>query len=258
MTKQIKIVHVDDQQETLDGFKKLVSERDDIEYVHGFTDPMDACQYLIRQKGNIDIVFLDVEMEEKNGLWMAEQLKMLPINIIFLTSHTQYTMQAFEVCAMDYIIKPATMRALNDVLLRYQIRKLKNYEVQKQQLDEFYNQYVLAKQLPKRIFVSTIGEIIIVPVDKIVYFEASENYTILHEEDGKKHMSSKRISFYEELLSVHSDFVRIHRCYIINKNFIASILRDSHRARFAAIMTNGETLEISYKKRDEIIEKLES
>lgn len=257
MTK-INIIHVDDQQETINSFQQLMSTRDDINYIRSFTKAIDACHFLLQNKGAVDIAFLDVEMGVQNGLWLAEQLKTLPVNIIFLTSHTEYVMQAFEVCAIDYILKPATMQRLDEVLLRYQTRQLKNYEMQQQQMSELYNTFLQTKTPPKRIFLSTVGEIIVVQVDEIMYLEANDNYTMIHLKEGAKHLSTKRISIYEETLSLHLDFVRIHRSYIVNKNYVKSILRDGRKQRFAAIMTNAQELEISFKKREEIIASLES
>lgn len=253
MNTPIKIVHIDDEQETLDSFRQLVVGMEGIEYLRGFTDPKDAVRYLSIHKADIAIV--DIEMSNEDGFWLASQIRHLPVDIIFLSSHSEFAVRAFEACALDFIVKPATTRNISELLVRHQMRQARHTQ-HFDRIAEMYEHYLPDAAVPKRIFINTVGEITVVMLSEVLYFSAAHNYTGVYMKDGTKHITSKQLKVYEAALENHPDFVRIHRSHIVNKNFVRSIQRESRKHQVSVIMNDGADLEISFQKKEEIIKLL--
>lgn len=252
MPSPIRIVHVDDEPESLDLLRALLSGVDGVEYLKGFTDPKAAALYLGGQPA--DIAILDIEMSGEDGFWLADQIKHLPLDIVFLSSHSEFAINAFEACALDFIVKPATPRNISELLLRYNSRRQKA-RLQAAQIAEMRDGY-LAHAAPSRLFINTVNSTELVMLDEVLYLTASQNYTEVHLKDGSKHTSSKQLKIYEDALVHHPGFVRIHRSHMVQKSFVRSILRDSRRHRVAVVMSDGRELEISFQKKDEILQAL--
>lgn len=126
----MKVVLIDDEQHAIDVFEMLVKEIDDIEIVGTYTDAKFA--FLDMERLDVDVVFLDMEMGDVHGLAYAEELmlKFPKVEVVFVTAHPQYALEAFEVNAIDYLLKPVklvrlqkTIRKLNEKQQRFEQQK---------------------------------------------------------------------------------------------------------------------------------------
>ena len=247
-------MHIDDDPGALQAMQAMLEDMPQTEYLGGFTTP-DAGIRFIKQN-NADILFLDIEMPGHDGLWVANELKDVAIDIIFYTSHTGYALQAFEACAIDYLLKPADEEKLREILDKYRNRKVKDLSKQNEQIQEYYNRYMQQRERPARIFVNVAGQIIVVALNEVLYFQASDNYTFVVLNNGKKHIVSKPVKTYEEALRYNPDFLRIHRSYIVNKNFVSIIDRDKTTRRISFTLHNGEVLPSAFKTKEEVMVEL--
>jgi two-component system LytT family response regulator len=253
-SKQVNIVHVDDSPGSLKAFREAITRFPGIQYLQGFTNPEDALEYV--NENAIDIVFLDVEMPGKDGIWLADKLKEKEIAIVFLTSHTQYAIHAFEACALDYIVKPADDSSISKMIKIYGVFRQASHNCRCEQIDELQERYQQPSRVPQRIFVNIVGQTRIVKLEEVLYFMANANYTIIVMKDGTRLTTSKTIKTYDEAITGHPDFLRIHRSYIVNKNSVCSIIKKGKQHRFYVEMANNDRLEISYVRKDEILEQL--
>lgn len=247
---QINIIHIDDDTKTLDYCKKIFTNHPALNYRGGFTKPSDAIDFLANEQ--IDLVFCDIEMPTHNGLWVANHLP-YKIPIVFVTAHTGYAVDAFEACALHYLIKPFSASQLANVLERFNPKELKNVNLQ-EQVSQFYNNYLPQNNTtyPNKIYISGIGKIIIIDLSNVLYIEGLNNYTKFVMLNKEEHTSSKNLKNYTDALTYHPSFVRIHRSYLVNKNNVIKIHKHSNQQWYAE-MSNGEKLELSKNRLDEIL-----
>lgn len=254
---KIRIVQVDDQLAQLETVKNLLTGFKNIELVNQFTSATEALDFILAN--DIDLAILDIEMPDKDGFWLAKKLTTTNTLIVFLTSHPQYTLQAFEACAIHYILKPITKKLLEEVINRSaKIKGLnaeKNTVIQSKQITELIENYLDKTSYPKRIFINNIQKTTILKLDEVLYMTSAGSYTVFKTIHGEKFTSSKLLKTYCDALQNHPDFIRIHRANLINKKYVKSILRDKHKIIIQ--MSNDEELEASTQKREEIYKLLE-
>ncbi|HSW67082.1 MAG TPA: response regulator [Bacteroidales bacterium] len=185
-----------------------------------------------------DLVFLDVQMPRIDGFELLELLDNKP-HIIFATAFDQYAIRAFEMNAVDYLLKPFSkerfLQALSKVGQRIQLQQPQPLEKLQQQLDN--QEHTL-----DRVVVRVGSKIIIIPVEKIYYFEAQDDYVLVCSELGR-HLKEKTMKYFEEHLP-GSEFLRIHRKYIINITCATSVdlyEKNTH----LVVMKNGDKLRAS-------------
>lgn len=253
--QSIKIIHIDDHIETLAYCKKVIISNPHLKYCGGFTNANDAIDFLIDEK--IDLIFCDIEMPEHNGIWLANHLP-YTLPIIFLTAHAGFAVEAFEACALHYLIKPLSAQQLNTAIERFKNQELKHTH-QGEQISQLYNQYLPQNThaYPTRVYINNIGKIIIINLQDLLYMVGSGNYTKFIMLDGEVHTSSKNLKVYTDAIAHHPNFVRIHRSYLVNKNFVKQIHKTNNQQWFVQ-MTNNEKLELSKGRIDEILEQLQN
>jgi two-component system LytT family response regulator len=195
-----------------------------------------------------DIIFLDIQMPGLSGLEVAYQLRKTNSLIIFSTAFDQYAIQAFEVEALDYLIKPFTDKRFNEVLERAKkMIELNQRKVFSDRVERMYQSYS-QKTTP------TISELVIpnkgledrVPVSEIIYFESSSVYVIIHTKQ-KQFIYRSALELLSKQLP--KQFIRIHRSLIINFDLILSS-RYLNNNTFSFKMKNEKELisSRSYKK----------
>ncbi len=195
-----------------------------------------------------DIIFLDIQMPGMTGMDVAYQLRKTDSLIIFSTAYDQYAIQAFEVEALDYLIKPFTNKRFEEVLARAKkMIEMNQRNVFSQRVERLYKSYNQSSS-PK------ITEIVIlnkgledrIPVTDILYIESSSVYVIIH---TKRKQYIYRIALETLSSQLPKNFIRIHRSFIINSNFIAKS-KYLNNNTFSFQMINEKVLKSSrtYKK----------
>lgn len=119
----ITAIHIDDDIRSIELMKLAAADVKELELKASFLSGKEALKWL--RENTADIVFLDVEMPEKNGIDLAHEMGTIPSEIIFITAHTGFAVNAFEACALDYLIKPIFPEKLRHCLERYLFRKNK-------------------------------------------------------------------------------------------------------------------------------------
>ncbi|QCX00673.1 response regulator transcription factor [Aggregatimonas sangjinii] len=172
---------------------------------------------LVLKKMRPDIIFLDMNLEGKNSFRVLEKLAYLhEIEIIIISSHTEYAVEAFKHLVTDYLLKPLKPESL--VLA---VKKAKR-NIELSNLASQENDFLDNSTPLKQIAIPSTNEVQIVPVDQVLYLESDGRYTIFHLEDKTTKMASKNIGEYEKLLT-NNHFFRIHHSLLVNMNFAVNI-----------------------------------
>lgn len=252
--QKIKVIHIDDDVEIIDFYKQSFFTHPMLQYEGGFTNANDAIAYLSTEK--IDLVFCDIEMPQHNGLWLANNLP-YAVPVVFITAHAGFAVDAFEACALHYLIKPLSMAMLNDVVERFLKQSMTPYFF-KEQVSQFYNNYLPQSQQkhPSKVYINNVGKIIIVNLQETMCLVGAGVYTKFSMIDGVIHTSSKNLKIYADALVHHPDFIRIHRSYLVNKNYVTQIHKTKNQQWFVE-MKNKEKFELSKGRIEEILEQLQ-
>ncbi|MGY5351462.1 LytR/AlgR family response regulator transcription factor [Wenyingzhuangia sp. IMCC45533] len=213
--KKIKAIIVDDE----------LSARENLVYLlNNFcTDivPVDTCcnvdeAIMSIDKNQPDVVFLDIEMPQKNGFQLLKEFSDINFQIVFVTAYDQYAIKAFEVSALDYLLKPVDIDRL--VETENKIKQQHTIHNFKSRIDTFKAN----RKKVTKISIPYKSDYVIINVDDIICIEADRMYSHIYLKEGKKYTAAKKLSYYEELFFEISNFNRVHRSWIANLSEVTS------------------------------------
>lgn len=168
---------------------------------------------------NPDIVFLDIEMPGQSGLNLLDYFDEIEITfeIIFITAYNNYAIQAFKLSAIDYLLKPIEVNDLTQAIELFEKNKTRNqYQFLK---------HNISSSPQKKIGLNTVGSIVYISLESILFFEADGSYTKVVLVDGKQIIASKVLKHFEHILGENLNFFRCHKSYMINVNHIDEYVR---------------------------------
>jgi two-component system LytT family response regulator len=248
MESKIKVIITDDEIMARTLLESMLQEFcADIEIVALCEDIPSTVKAIHKYKP--DIVFMDIEMPGYSGLELLNffSAEDVDFSIIFITAYHQYALQAFKLSAVDYLLKPLEPDALIESVERYRSTRARFHF-------DLLKHNVTAGTL-KRLAVSGLNALRFVEIDSIVWLKAEGSYTELHIADGSKITSSKNLKAYENMLSVSPEFFRCHKSYIVNVNYIQSLVRADGGS---LVLKNGHSIDISQDKVQELIQRMQS
>jgi len=237
-TNTLRAMIVDDQELARGYLRELLQAHPEIEITAECANGFEAVKAVAESPP--DLLFLDVQMPKLDGfevLELIDQTQASPPAVIFVTAYDQYAMRAFDAHAVDYLLKPFSAERLERALARAKSR-----------LGEGRLPAGLAAEArppserPQRIVVKDGTRVHIIPLDKLDYVEAQDDYVALHS-GGKSYLKQQPIASLEATLD-GAKFVRIHRSAIVNLERIARIEPYAKESRIA-ILTDGTRLPVS-------------
>lgn len=223
--------------------KEYLKPYSDITVVEECNDGFEGLKAI--QQHAPDLIFLDIQMPKINGFEMLELIDNPP-QVIFTTAFEEYAIKAFDAHAADYLLKPFSKERFDKAMQKLQLPRVN------------VTQAIIetALQSPiqnNRIVVKDNGKIKIIPVAKVQYLEAADDYVKIFTGDGN-FLKKKTMQYFESSLPPQ-EFIRIHRSYIINAQLITRIdqhEKDSH----LVLLTTGVRLPVSkagYAKLKEVL-----
>lgn len=234
--KKFSCIAVDDSSIQLTLLKNYIQKTPNLELLAIFANPIEAYHFL--QKNNIDILLLDIDMPEMSGLDLLKMLKKQPATIL-ITSKTEFALQAFELDAIDYIVKPPEYP-----------RFLKAIQKAIQFLEVEEKENISSDSGASEIFVKVSGKLIRLPLNEILFIEALSDYVLIHTEDKRQYVVYATMKYFEEKLSAYKQFKRIHRSYIVNMQKVKSIEENQ------SVLIGEKTLPIGNTYREEFLKNL--
>lgn len=244
----LRVILIDDEKAALNTLKKKIEMYcSNVEILAECQSAKDGLVAINSLKP--DLIFLDIEMPWMNGFEMLACLgDNIEFNVVFVTAYDQYAIQAFKVKAIDYLLKPVDKDDLIECVSR--IESYTN-KFNKTSFDGLMTEFEKPIQ-SNRVMIHSSEGIEVLKLDEILYCKASSNYTFLFTVDGRKIIVSKTLSSMEKILN-SKYFLRIHKSYIANLGFVQ---RFSNLDGGELILTNGETIPVSRRKKDEVLEAI--
>jgi two-component system LytT family response regulator len=244
----LKSVIVDDESKSGESLKILIEDFcDDVE-VSAICKSVDEAIIAVRQF-QPDVVFLDIQMQRETGFDLLEKLPEIHFEVVFTTAHSEYAIKAFKFSAIDYLLKPIDLEELKASLEKVRKKVGQGIGARLQQL--MRNLRETSGENFKLALPTTDG-LFFVKVSSIVYCEASSNYTEIITDDGRKHLVSRTLKEYDDMLSEYN-FYRIHNSYLINLNAVKKYIRGEGGS---VIMTTGQSLDVSKRKKEGFLARI--
>ncbi len=217
MKAKITAIIIDDETLARELIKKFAGYRSNIEVISECSNGFDAIKKINESKP--DLIFLDIQMPKINGFEMLELLENPPV-IIFTTAYDQYALKAFEVNAVDYLLKPFSQERFDEALNKAYLY-LENKSLQERKIKALVRVNDEKEDFLERVVVKDNQDISIIPVENIRWLEAQDDYVMIHTHQ-KKYLKQKTMKYFEEHLNP-KDFIRIHRSFIVSLKEIKKI-----------------------------------
>ncbi|MEK4972621.1 DNA-binding response regulator [Niallia circulans] len=239
----IKALIVEDEPLARDELKYLLKRSSKIEIV-AECDDLETALYIIDNQ-KIDVIFLDIQLGEDNGMNLAEQLKHTANRpeIVFATAYDEYALQAFDVNAVDYILKPFEEERINQTILKLQNKRSQTTE---ETIGKSVNKSPLQSN---KLAVTANDKIKIIDLDKIIYISAQNGKTLLITEEEELVITFTLTQLEQKL--VNSPIMKVHRSYLVNKEKICEI-EPWFNSTYLLCMNNGEKVPLSRNYTKEV------
>jgi len=245
--EKLKVLIIDDEEDARDILERQLNRLGDI-IVSGKASGVDeALDMIVRT--NPDIVFLDVQMPEKDGFELIKDLKKfnLKTTVIFVTAHNEYAIKAVKVAAFDYLLKPVVFDELKEAVFRFRCEQKQGSK--KNDIDILLE--TLGKQ-QKICFNTRTGYIYISP-EEILFCHADVNYTKIYFGQDRDEVVTINIGKVEELLH-QSRFFRINRSHLINLDYL---VKADRKTKTCELFKDNESFTIpAPHKQIRLLEKL--
>jgi two-component system LytT family response regulator len=246
----ISTILVDDEERGLNTLKKLLHEYcPELKIVAECPDAEMA-----REKIELlepQLVFLDISLPGKSSFDLLAELDKINFEIIFVTAHDQYTLQAFQYSAIDYLMKPIDEDLLV-AAVRRAAKRISANSVNDNISTLIHNLKKTHSVEDMKLCVPSVKGFQVVDLKEILYCEASGSYTNIYFADRHTICSAKTIHEYEELLS-DAGFVRVHKSFLLNLRHVKEYLRGEGGA---VILSNNKEVEVSRRKKDYFLSRM--
>jgi two-component system LytT family response regulator len=236
--KKLRTVIIDDEAPARELMRYYLKDSPELDIIAECSDGFSGLKTISELKP--DLVFLDIQMPRLTGFELIEVMTEKPA-IIFTTAYDQFAIKAFEMNAVDYLLKPFPKERLREAI----IKVIKRSDSEK---TERIPPARLIEKMPEqagplnRIVVRKGNAINLIPIDQVRYIAAEDDYVMVYHSAGKA-LKQQTMKFYEDNLP-GTDFVRVHRSYIVriqDINRIEPYGKDNH----VAILKSGEKLPVS-------------
>jgi two-component system LytT family response regulator len=231
----IRALIIDDEQLARELIKNYLKNYPDIQIVGECENGFEGARQI--PELNPDLVFLDIQMPKLNGFEMLEIIENPP-EIIFITAHNDFAIKAFEMNAVDYLLKPYAQDRLFAAVQKAADKIRSGGKDNK--ITQLLQQPLVDKL--ERIVVKSGTKIKVIPVEKIFYLEAQDDYIMIYTDEGK-HLKQGTMKYYEDRLD-QSKFIRVHRSYIVRLDQIVQ-LEPYAKDNYILKLKNGTALKIS-------------
>lgn len=220
--KRIKALLVDDETKARMSLEKLLTRFcPEVDIAGKAANVDEAIQQVYLHQP--DVIFLDIEMPEKSGFTLIHAFEKVNFHVVFVTAYDYYAVKAFEVSAVDYLLKPVDVERLKEATQKV---------VAQQHRQEYSNRFeavesnIQGKEL-KKLAIPYKDDYAIVNIDNILNIEAARMYSIISVSDTPKqtikhYTYSKELKYFEVLFEQVPNFIRVHRSWMINTRYITS------------------------------------
>lgn len=229
----INCIIIDDEPLARKGLKEYIADVDFLRLLGDFEGPLQARELL--GKGEVQLVFLDIQMPKITGLEFIKTIKNAP-PVIFTTAYPAYAVEGFEVNAIDYLVKPVSF----DRFLKAALKTKEYYEMRERNVTE-------ASASSGYFFIKADNKLVKIFLEDILFVEGLQNYVSIHTKD-KKYITYLTFKSVDDYLP-SDKFIKVHKSYIISADKIDSIEGNE-------VLILQHHIPISRNLKDEVMEKL--
>jgi two-component system, LytTR family, response regulator len=234
----MKAIIVDDEPQCIESLcAKIDLFVPELKIIKTYVLPQEALREI--HKLDIDLVFLDIEMPNVNGISFAQRANLVDTDIIFTTAHQKYAIDAFRVSAFDFLLKPIDRHELKKSIDRLGHKIAEKGKAKISRLHARYN----------KITVNTSKGMLFVPMESILWLQADNNYTTLHLASGQPIVTSRPIGDFEDQLAAF-DFFRVHQSAMINIQHLQSYNKGEGGS---VTLSNGTEIEVSRRRKADLM-----
>lgn len=253
--KPLRVVVVDDEPLAREGMVELIERFPSVQVIGSFADGGSALVAIAKDQP--DILFVDIQMPGMSGMELVESLPRDSFpQVVFVTAHDAYAIRAFELHAVDYLLKPVTTERLTQTIER--VRRLRS-PAEDQDLQNRVAA-ALATLMPDRprgvgrLIVREVGQIVVVQTREIDWIEGADYYAKLHV-GPTVHLLRETLNSLEQRLNPRH-FIRVHRSAIVSLSRIQSVEAEERGAGIVVLNT-GVRLKVTRERRLELERRLE-
>jgi two-component system, LytTR family, response regulator len=239
----IKVIIIDDEKHCIITLQHILSQMPDIEILATTQDSTTAKSLI--ETHEPDIVFIDIEMPHLNGFDVLNQFEVMPFKVVFTTAYDQYAIKALRLNALDYLLKPIDKKDIADVIDKYKNKELITSKDQVQNVQLFANGI-----MQDTVALATNKGLQFVKINEIMYLQAESCYTHITMDDKTKHVASKTMSIFEEVLQDNPLFFRAHKSYIINLKYIKQYNKGEGGE---LVMQDGNIISLSRNRKQDFL-----
>ncbi|MGB0838125.1 MAG: LytR/AlgR family response regulator transcription factor [Flavobacteriaceae bacterium] len=229
--KRYRTILVDDERLAREELKRSLKNHTAFEVI-AEASHADQAKELI-EKHSPDLIFLDIHMPEKSGFDLLEELSTVP-EVVFTTAYDQYAVKAFEMNALDYLVKPLREERFDQTIEKVLLKLSKNETVENKVFD-----------MEQKVFIKDGEQCHFIPLKDIYFIESMDNYARLYFGEHKA-MIKRSLNLLEEKLDP-SIFFRANRSQILNTQFIKEI-HPSFKQRINITLNSGKVVEVSSRQ----------
>lgn len=242
----MKAILIDDEKRARVALSLLLAEYcPDIELVAQCENLPEGVKAI--RKYQPDLVLLDIEMPGHSGLELIDFFDEKEINfsIIFTTAYNEYAIQAFKLSALDYLLKPIIPAELTNAISRLERQKSIQFKalVENIQNESF-----------EKIAVPSGSSLLLLKLSEIIYIKGEGSYSEIYMSDKTKHMVSRNLKNFEEILQKDKRFLRTHKSYLVNFDEVVSFNKSD--GGWLA-MKNGSAIPVSSEKNSLILDRIQ-
>jgi two-component system, LytTR family, response regulator len=249
----IRAVIIDDEEISLKGLgEKIKTYCPDVKILKLFSKAAEAVKEIKELKP--DIIFLDIEMPKMNGFTFLKNCSPIDFEVIFTTAYSEYAIEALRISALDFLLKPIDAKELVSSVQRLK-EKLENsnspHGMLEQQMQLFLQHQHSAKE-PGKIALPVLNGLEFIETSTIIKVEAENVYSVFHLANSKKMVVSRTLKEVEKMLS-HWNFMRVHKSFIINLNYITHYTKGEGGV---VTLSDGSEVEVSRRSKHEFLARI--
>ncbi len=239
---------VDDEPKALTSLKyELQQFKDRVEIVSQFSEARSALVYL--EAHTVDVVFLDINMPNLNGMKFLDAFSCRNFEVIFTTAHSEYAIDAFKKEALDYLVKPIDQDDLDKALQRAE-KKIQQRSVS-EKIEEAMDRLNSLGIGTRKIKLNMDKKVVFLEPDEILYCESDGNYCKVFLENEKELFLTQKLKQVAEQMPPPV-FYRVHNSYLINMQKVKEFYKNDG----CVMLKNGKAIPVSRQKRNEVLERL--
>ncbi len=245
----LDIILIDDEADARQLLRGMLAAHTDCRII-GEADSF-ATASLLLQTTKPDVVFLDIDLTDGTGFDVLKALPTVEFSIVFVTASNTFALKAFQVNALDYLLKPISLDDLTRALT-----KIRQNRTPKPDIDAQMQSLMLAMQHHKldKLVLTTAKGVHFIPFDDIIYLKSEGNYTTVFTTKNEHIMVSQNLGTFDHLATEGSDFFRTHQSYILNIKAVRQVLK--HEDGDFALLHDATKIPIARRKKEAFLKMM--